>query len=144
MGSNESKLKVSELYQACIVVRDLERSMDQYRKILGIESWEVLTADPSSMTDMTYHGKPGKFSFKAAWTRDKVGGIQIELIQPVDGDNIYRDFLEEHGEGIHHIGFGVDDLDKEVAKLTEQGVSILSRTRRQGGCHRHTKSDCRK
>ena len=40
----------------------------------------------------------------------------MELCQPVEGDSIYRDFLMEHGEGLHHMNFLVDGLD-EITKI---------------------------
>ena len=80
MKSIEAMLKVSELYQECIVVRDLEKSMDYYRRILGIESWEVINADPSSVTNMTYLGEKTQHNFRAAVAM--AGPMQLELIEP--------------------------------------------------------------
>ncbi len=43
--------------------------------------------------------------------------IQIEFIEPLEGDNIYSDWLAEHGEGLHHILFEVDDPEAVAAGL---------------------------
>jgi hypothetical protein len=52
-----------------------------------------------------------KHSFRAAMTM--LGSLMVELLQPVEGEGVYRDFLNEHGEGLHHLGHvRVDDLGK--------------------------------
>lgn len=52
----------------------------------------------------------------------KSGEVQIELIQPLDGDNPYTEFLARRGEGIHHLGFKVDDIDQAKAELGKKGM----------------------
>lgn len=126
------KVKVSELHQVGIVVRDLENSMRHYDSIFGIGSWEILSVDPSIVSDMTYHSKPAQYVFRVALAT--VGPIQLELLQPVEGDNIYSDFLEEHGEGLHHLGHvKVDNLDEAVHSLEKEGFACLQSGRYQGG-----------
>ena len=55
------------------------------------------------------------------------GGLDLELIQPVDGDSPHMEFLKNHGEGVQHIGFAVDDVDKEVKALKEKGAKVQLR-----------------
>jgi hypothetical protein len=47
-----------------------------------------------------------------------VGDLQLELIQPVSGENIYTEFLAAHGPGLHHGCWEVDDLDAALAGRT--------------------------
>jgi len=125
-------LKVSELYQACVVVRDLEKSVEHYRNVLGIGPWEILGADPSTIIDMIYHGRPVKARFRVALAM--VGPMQLELIQPIEGDNIYSDFLKEHGEGLHHLGHvRVENLGEAVQALEKAGFPCLQRGRMTDG-----------
>ena len=73
----------------------------------GIGPWRVYTFGPENCTDLTLYGKPASFSMKLcmAWT----GSMFWEIVQPLDGPSIYKDFLDKHGEGIHqgHVGFDV-------------------------------------
>ena len=98
-NSNQPVVKITYLDQVCMVVNDLKKSMASLWKTFGIGPWEVYIRDPEStddgksIRDMTYYGKPAQFSYKMASTHDKLGGMYIELIQPVSGDNIHRDFL---------------------------------------------------
>ena len=118
-----TNIKVSELFQVGIVVRDLDESLKHYKNLLGIGSWEVVKVN-SSTHQFTYHGKPVEHSFRAAFTM--LGHLMIELLEPLEGDGIYRDFLNEHGEGIHHLGHvRVDDLDKAVRELEEAGFPCI-------------------
>ena len=127
-------LKVSELYQACIVVRDLEKSMEQYQNVLGIGSWEIIDADSSQVTDMMYHGSEVKRPFRFRAALSMVGPMQLELIQPIEGDLLYNDFLKEHGEGLHHLGHvRVQNLDESVQALEKAGFSCLQRGGFTGG-----------
>jgi hypothetical protein len=55
-----------------------------------------------------------------------VGALELELIQPLEGENnAYRQFLDERGEGIHHILFETQDMDGTVSLVKEQGVEVL-------------------
>lgn len=54
-----------------------------------------------------------------------MGPIRIELVQVVDGECIYTDFLKKHGEGVHHLGFEVANLEKEVANAEKQGLKNI-------------------
>ena len=62
--------------------------------VLGIGSWETYLWEPSLIYDRKYYGKPSWAGEKIALAR--VGNAQLELVQPVEGDSIYRDFLLEH------------------------------------------------
>jgi catechol 2,3-dioxygenase-like lactoylglutathione lyase family enzyme len=118
-----ARVKVESINQVAIVVWDLERVAQNFWNILGIGPWEIYNWEPPLVYDRKYHGQPG-------WARErialvKVGGVQIELVQPVEGDSIYRDFLLENGEGLHHMNFLVDDVDETAATLTQQGFPSI-------------------
>ena len=122
----QPKIKVSELYQVGIVVRDIEISMRDYESILGISTWQVFDADPSVVSDVIYHGRPVQHRFRVALAM--VGTMQLELIQPVEGDSTFGDFLNAHGDGIHHLGHDrVDNLDEAVQTLEKDGFPCLQR-----------------
>ena len=120
----EPTIKVSELYQAAVVVHDLEQSIERYRSTLGIGPWKVVDVDSADLATATYHGRPAQYKFRAALAM--AGPMQLELIQPVEGDSIFRDFLAEHGEGLHHLGhIRVNDLAGSIQALEEVGFPCL-------------------
>ena len=53
------------------------------------------------------------------------GRVQIELIQPIDGEGVTHDFLAEYGPGAHHLAFLVDSVDKEVAAADDDGIDCV-------------------
>ena len=129
---SRAKIKVSELYQVGIVVHDIEKSIEHYQNTFGIGPWGTMNVDPSIFSEMTYHGRPVQHRFRAAFAM--VGPMQLELIQPVEGDNIYSDFLTEHREGVHHLGHvRVANLAEAIQTLEKEGFPCLQSGRSPGG-----------
>ena len=54
-----------------------------------------------------------------------IGDVDIELLEPTSDDGLNADFLREHGEGVHHLAFKVDDLDTAVAHAVKEGAQII-------------------
>jgi hypothetical protein len=78
----------------------------------------------------SYYGEPGVFEFHLALGYS--AGWMIELIQPVSGSSIYRDFLDQQtGGGVHHIAYTVPeaDFEDEVQELTRQGSRVVQTLR---------------
>jgi len=118
-----AKVKVKGINQVALVVKDVQATVENYWNILGIGPWEIYSWEAPLVYDRKYHGKP-------AWAKEKialaqVGAVQLELVQPVDGDSIYQDFLTEHGEGLHHLQFLVDDVDETAEILAKEGFPSL-------------------
>ena len=113
----------SNVLQIGIVVRDLDAAVERYWEQFGLGPWQINTLDPSNTSDMVVRGKPQTFALRAATTQ--IGNVQWELIEPLDEEGIYAEFLREHGEGMHHIGFGIDDYDAANAFFREKGMEVL-------------------
>ena len=58
--------------------------------------------------------------------------MMYELIEPLDGPNSYQEFLDSRGEGLHHLGYFVDDLDAAIAEMEAQGFAVLQSGRAFG------------
>jgi len=118
-----AKIKVPHLHQVALVVKDLQKTMENYWNILGIGPWDVFDMRPPMFSNLTYHGKPGQFVVKVGLAQ--VGTTELEVIEPVSGDNVYSDFMLEHGEGLHHVQFIVDNADETTQIMSEEGFSVL-------------------
>ena len=59
-------------------------------------------------------------------------GPQIELIEPLTGPSLYHEWLDEHGEGLHHIGMRVPDLQAGIRDMAERGWDVLQSGRGYG------------
>jgi hypothetical protein len=104
-----------------VVVKDIEKSVKNYWKILGIGPWQIFTVKPPLLENATYHGKPMHQEFKVALAT--LENIEFELIQPVKGKTIYQDFLKSRGEGLHHIMCDrVEDVEGKLASYQKIGA----------------------
>ncbi len=112
-----------KIIQVGIVVQDLERAVKQYYDIYGAGPWDIYTYAPPEMKNGTYRGKPSDWSSIIAFTW--VGDRQLELIQPLNGPNIYSDFLDKHGEGLHHLKEWVDDCERVIGEYRKKGISVI-------------------
>ncbi len=54
------------------------------------------------------------------------GNVKLELLEPMDDQNAIYKFLEKKGEGIHHIAFGVENIEERMQELRDKGVQLLS------------------
>ncbi|MFC1958138.1 VOC family protein [Chloroflexota bacterium] len=121
--SKAQKVTIKQVLQICVVVRNLQKSMELYWDVFGIGPWRILTFKPPTMTNTKVRGKPVTYSMKLGLAQ--IGNIQWELIQPLTGQSIYKEFLDQKGEGLHHIACDVGDYDKAVANLQKHGIDIL-------------------
>ncbi|MFC7689485.1 VOC family protein [Paeniroseomonas aquatica] len=112
---------VQNITQVGIVVRDLDKALDQYANRLGVGPWRVYTYAPPKLTGMRIRGIETPYSMKLAlaWTNE----MMWELIQPLEGPSIYQEFLRDHGEGIHHVmvDYGDRTLAETTAEFTARG-----------------------
>lgn len=125
----EVKSSFSYMMQVGMVVRDMESTIERLTA-LGIGPFipRILPADNVE----TYRGKPFNPAERVKIQAAQMGNMELELIQPL-GDSPHKEFLDEKGEGIQHLGFYVKDLGKEVKFLTEKGSEILLTSEFKGG-----------
>jgi len=60
------------------------------------------------------------------------GPNKIELLEATKKDSPIAKFIAKKGEGIHHIAFEVQDIVAEIARLKEEGFTILNETPKKG------------
>ena len=119
----------NKLHHISIVVRDAEKTQGFYESI-GIGPW----VDYPPMEEYVKIDVPDEKGFynlkiKSAW----LGPVQLQLIEPGDGESLYKDHLEKKGEGVYHIGFEVDDIRTTDSTIEAMGLKVLSSGRRENG-----------
>jgi methylmalonyl-CoA/ethylmalonyl-CoA epimerase len=118
-----------KIAQVGIIVRDLERGVAAYNALIGLSSWSVYTYAPGLVRDQTYRGAPSDFSMRVALAAsDPI----VELVQPLTGPSIYDEWLEQHGEGLHHVGVEVPSLAVAIAAASDAGFELLQSGRGYG------------
>ena len=117
---------LSETIQVCIVSRDHKRIMEGMVR-LGIGPWRVYHyVDALDIRETEYRGAPEDFKMTLclAWN----GAMLWEIVEPLEGGRtIYDDFLDEHGEGIHHVAFMGGEADGEEMPYDDQ-IAEFART----------------
>lgn len=114
---------LGELSQVGIVVRDLQKAMSSYWNVFGIGPWKVYVYEPPFLTDTTVRGKRVRFSMRIAFTW--YGNLMLELIEPIEGNSIYKEFLNIRG-GVHHLAsYTTKDVQAVVNQLTLRGIKTL-------------------
>ena len=118
-GERSDKSVFSKLVQIGVIVKDMNETIKRLQSY-GIGPFEH-RAVPAGAKEY-YKGNPMEATFKIAAVN--VGGVELEFIQPVDGDSPHMEFLKEKGEGIQHLAFAVDNLDEDIENLKKKGASV--------------------
>ena len=109
----------SALDQIGVVVRDLGPAEAAMRAIFGLEPRQRAT---NRYADTAYRGALIDTEVDALFY--DVHGIEIEFLSPRGGPDIWQEFVDEHGDGLHHIRFAVDDHDAVVAAMAAIDVPV--------------------
>lgn len=125
MTDSSSLISDVELDQIGVVVNDLQAFTQELTRLFGIGpfrifEWPIEGIDPQA----TYHGEPGNYRLLLAFTT--VGKIQLEIVQPLEGQNIYSDFLRDHGPGLHHFRLTIPGFDKGIEAMINAGIENIA------------------
>jgi catechol 2,3-dioxygenase-like lactoylglutathione lyase family enzyme len=115
-----TQLTSSRLCDIGIVAKDLDKTV-QRLQALGIGPF-MPAKPPPGAEGMYYRGKPLVSSFRGLVAY--LGSVEIEIFEPAGKPNPWEELIETRGEGIHHVGFHVEDVEKEVERLTEKGAEV--------------------
>lgn len=119
----EPTFPLAKVDQVGMVVRDLRRAMEHYVNVLGIGPWRVYTYGSPLVRRMTFRGQPADFELYLAFCQTP--SVMLELIEPRRGPSLHAEFLEKCGEGIHHFGVFVPNLEEGIAKASAAGFEVL-------------------
>jgi catechol 2,3-dioxygenase-like lactoylglutathione lyase family enzyme len=108
--------------QIGILVVDIDAALRRYVDVLGIGPWACFTHSPDTVRVLEYRGRPAAFSMRVALSSSQP---QIELIQPLTGPSIYVDWMEKHGEGMHHVAYDVESMDEGIAEMRALGYPLI-------------------
>ena len=99
-----------------LAVRDIEATLEFYKATFGVETDGV-----EEIADQ---------KVKAALVR--IGGSQLELIQPTEEGSGVARFIDSRGEGVHHICFEMEGLQARLEQLKDAGVRLIDESPRKG------------
>lgn len=115
-------LRMPKLAQVGVVVRDIDETIRHLEGVFGIGPWLVLEGETAYCLD-----RGRETSLKGRIAMGYSGKVQIELIQILEGDSFHLHTLGDREEGLHHLGFAVDNLEERLQAAREAGIGILQR-----------------
>lgn len=110
------------IHQVGIVVSSCDEAVERYSTLLGYTDWRRSSFGPADVERMTLRGSDAVYSMRLAFAGD---APELELIEPVDGQSLYREWLAERGEGLHHLAVVVNSLDETVAAMERAGFANI-------------------
>jgi catechol 2,3-dioxygenase-like lactoylglutathione lyase family enzyme len=114
-----------KLAQVAFVTKDIEAMKAKWAALLGVEIPNTIVTSPGSECRMTTRGIPSDAMCKLAFF--DLGGVQLELIEPIgDGASTWHEGLVE-GEGFHHIAFWTENMAEVKETLEAHGAPLVQR-----------------
>lgn len=99
-----------------IAVKNLEASNLLFEKLLGVPSYKEEFVESEGVKTSFFMNGPNK----------------IELLEATNPDSPIAKFIDKKGEGIHHIAFDVEDIVSEIARLKNEGFTVLNEIPKKG------------
>lgn len=99
-----------------IAVSNLEESNRLFARLLGVSHYKIENV-PSEGVRTSFF---------------MVGDLKIELLEATKPDSPIAKFIEKRGEGVHHLAFATDDIQKEMTSKKSDGFQLISETAKNG------------
>ena len=111
------------IVQVAIVTADLEACAARQTALFGNGPWRVYELGAHNIRDYTLHGEPATGSTLVALNDARP---QVEILQPLAGTSTHREWLEEHGQSVHHVAVVVPSVDEAVGLAAAEGMEVVS------------------
>jgi methylmalonyl-CoA/ethylmalonyl-CoA epimerase len=99
-----------------IVVNDIDKSKALFSKIFGKDNFKSEVVESEGVITSFF----------------QIGESKIELVSAINSDSTIAKYLEKNREGIHHIAFDVEDIEKEMKRLQNEGIRTLNEKPKKG------------
>ncbi len=109
-------MNISHIEHLGIAVKSLEESIPYYEKVLGLKCYSIEEVPDQKVRTAFF----------------KVGQTKIELLEPMSEESTIAKFIENRGEGVHHIAFAVKNIEEALAEAEADGVRLIDKTPRAG------------
>lgn len=117
--------------QIGILVHDIGKVSQAYADFFGLDKPQISITDTADIARTEYNGAPSAARAKLAFF--DMGSLQLELIEPDHEPSTWRDYLNEHGEGVHHIAFVVEGMKEKIMLLEGKGFPLQQKGEYTGG-----------
>ncbi len=109
-----------KIFHLGYVFKDLDKQIESLKSLNNKIKFNIFEQNdiPS-----LYRGKDSKISLKIAVSQ--LFNLNIEIIQPLEGESPYKEFLERGKEGLHHIAISVNNIVPYIEEYQKKGTQIL-------------------
>lgn len=118
-------LKDWKFYGVGIDVLDLDKTVDYYEMLDIVDFQSEIELDSASLDSINIPDESSKPKFKARVRTGRIGSVVYEFFQSLEGTSIYKESLDDRGEGISEIAFTVKNLEEETTSLINKGISVV-------------------
>jgi methylmalonyl-CoA epimerase len=108
--------RLGKVHHVALIVRSIEDALEFWQEALGLEVETVMDIG-SDRVRIAFLG---------------VGESKVELVQPTDDSTGVARFLENKGEGFHHVCFEVANLAETLLRLEIDGLELIDSAPRKG------------
>lgn len=124
-------MKPSHIEHLGIAVNSLDEAIPFFENVLGLKCYAIEEVKEQKV--------------RTAFL--KVGETKLELLESTDPEGPIAKFIEKRGQGIQHVAFAVEGLQKCLDFAEEKGVKLIDKTPRKGAeglniAFLHPKSTC--
>ena len=112
-------MNITHIEHLGIAVKSLETAIPYYEKVLGMKCYNIEEVADQKVRTAFF----------------KVGQTKIEFLEPTCPESTIAKFIENKGEGVHHIAFAVPDTNEALHELEEKEVRLIDKTARHGAEH---------
>ncbi len=109
-------MELTHIEHIGIAVKDLQKAIDYYENVLGVHCYAIEEVKEQKVKTAFF----------------KVGQTKIELLESTDAEGPVGKFIEKKGEGVHHIAFAVQHIDKALEEVESKGIRLIDKETRKG------------
>jgi len=122
-----SILGTNTVVQVALVVRDIEKTRARFAKFFGVPEPPLRPSGDYAVTQTEVNGRPAPDAGCTMAFFDVGDNLSLELIQPNGVSSVWQDFLDQKGEGLHHIAFTVKDMAEKITSCEEFGMTLVQK-----------------
>ena len=115
------------LTQVALVVNDIEKTKARLAQLFGVEEPPTIGSGEYEITKTEVHGVPSPDASCRMAFFSVGNGVQLELIEPNETSSVWSDFLNDRGEGIHHIAFNVKGMETVIKSCEDFGMKLVQK-----------------
>ncbi len=109
-------MNLSHIEHLGIAVNNIEEAKTFFENVLGLKCYAVEEVKDQKVKTAFF----------------KIGDAKIELLEATSDDSPIAKFIAKKGQGIHHIAFAVDDVNKSLKEAEEKGIQLIDKQARKG------------